>query len=175
MILFADAGIPMLAVVWPVMWLAFLPVVVIESLVALKSLGLQFRRALAVTAAANAVSTLVGIPLTWFVLVVLELVLWGGGVHPIGTPWQAAITVCKEAAWLCPYENAIDWMVPVAAILLCVPFYFVSVLIEYFIVRRMVSNDGRPVRRFCWWANLWSYMALILFWVGCLLTSRYAV
>ncbi len=173
MILLADAGIPMLAVVWPVMWMVFLPVVVIESLIAIKSLELRFRRALLVTAAANAISTLVGIPVTWFVLVFVDIAMGGGGSHPIDTPMHAAIAVCKEAAWLCPYENDLDWMIPAAAIVLCVPFYFVSVWIEYFVVRRMVANDFRQIRRFCWWANFWSYLAIVVFWMACILASIY--
>ncbi len=171
MVLFADAGIPMLAVVWPFMWLAFLPVVVIESLVALKSLGLHFRRALVVTAAANAVSTLVGIPITWFLLVILDLIIGNGGQwQPIDTPMQAALAIFQQAAWLCPYEEELHWMIPTAAIVLCIPFYFASVWIEYFVARHMVPNDFRQVRRFCWWANFWSYTAIALFWVSCILT-----
>jgi len=75
----------MLAVGWPVMWLAFLPVVAIESFVAVRTLGLRFRQALAVTAAANAISTFVGIPVTWFILVVLELIIPNGG------QWQPVV------------------------------------------------------------------------------------
>ena len=172
MTLFADTGIPMLAVVWPFMWLAFLPVVVIESLVALKSLGLRFRRALMVTAAANTVSTLVGIPVAWLVLLGIEWMPYFVGI-PDDTRWQTAIAVATQWAWISPFGN-LGITIPIAAVVLCVPFYFVSVWIEYLVVRRMVANDFSQVRRFCWWANLWSYMAIVLFWGGCILTSIYA-
>lgn len=159
----------MLAVVWPFMWLAFLPVVVIESFVAVKSLGLRFRRAIVVTAAANAVSTLVGIPVTWFVLVVLELIITNGGQwQPIDTPIQATLAIVQQAAWLCPYEEALDWMIPAAAVVLCIPFYFVSVWIEYLVARYMVANARRQVLRFSWWANSWSYLGIVIFWASCL-------
>jgi hypothetical protein len=171
MILFADAGIPMLAVVWPVAWLAFLPVVAIESLIALKGLELGFRRALVVTAAANAVSTFVGIPITWIILVVFQIATGGGGWRDINIPTQAVLAVTQGAPWLVPYEHDLGWMIPAAAMILCIPFYFSSVLIEYLVIRRLVANAPRQVRQFCWRANLWSYMALILFWAGCLLTS----
>jgi hypothetical protein len=171
MILFADAGIPMLAVVWPFMWLAFLPVVVIESIVALKSLGIPFRRAFLVTAAANAVSTLAGIPVTWFVLAAIEMTITDGRWQPIDTPMQAALAVFQQAAWLCPYEGALDWMIPAAALVLCIPFFFVSVWIEYLVVRRLVAN-GRQVLRFCWWANFWSYLGIVVFWASCFWTAN---
>ena len=173
MILFADVGIPMLAVVWPVAWLAFLPVVLVESLVALQGLELRFRRALVVTAAANAVSTLVGIPIVWFIMVIIQMTMTGGGSlwHASDSPTQAVIAACRRAAWLGPYEQL--WMVPLAAIFLCIPFYFASVLIEYLVVRCMVTNGPSEVRRFCWRANLWSYMAIVVFWACCLLTSVY--
>jgi hypothetical protein len=170
MILLADAGVPMLAAVWPVAWLAFIPVVLIESFVALKSLGLAFRRSLAVNAAANAVSTLVGIPVTWFALVILQGVTGGGTWRTIDTPLQKIVAVCSQAAWLCPYEHDLGWMIPAAAMILCVPFFLVSVVIEYIVVRRMVTNPPRHVRRFCWLANLASYSLIVVFW-GVLLAA----
>lgn len=173
MALFADIGLPMLVVVWPVAWLAFVPVVLIETLVALKTLKLGLGRALAVTTAANAVSTLVGIPITWFVMLVIEGTLIGGGSlwHASDAPMEAVVAACRRAAWLGPYER--DWMVPLAAIILCVPFYFASVWIEYRVARAMVDDDRRQVRRFSWWANLWSYLAILVFWACCLYVSVY--
>ena len=162
----------MIGVVWPVAWLALLPVVLIESLVALKGLGLGFRRSLVVTGVANAVSTLVGIPITWFALVLLEERL-GGVWRPIDTPAQKIVAVFSQAAWLCPYEHDMHWMIPVAALILCVPFYIVSVVIEYAVVRRMVTNPSRQVRRFCCLANLASYSLIVIFWVVILMHSIY--
>ena len=176
MILIADAGLPMIAIVWPVAWLAFLPVVLVESLVARKVLGLGFRRAIKVTAAANAISTLVGIPISWFALVVLDVVTCGGG------PWQAAasssdkiLSVCRHAAWLWPIpvmKGDLEWAVPVAALILCIPFYFASVLIEYIVLYRMVAVPPRQVRRSCWLANLASYSLIVIFWGAMLVASR---
>lgn len=165
MILLADAGIPMIGVVWVVGWLALLPVIAIESLVALRGLGLPFRRSLVVTAAANAVSTLVGIPLTWIALVFVEWITGGGRFLPLDTSFQRFIAVFRSAAWLPPYEGELGWMIPLAAIMLCVPFYLVSVVIEFAVVRRMVTNSRNDVWRFCWRANFASYVVIILFWI----------
>ena len=162
----------MLAVVWPFMWLAFLPVVAIEALVAMKMLQLRLRRALVVTAAANAVSTLVGIPVTWFVLLGIEWMPYFIGI-PDDTRWQTAIAVTTQWAWISPFGN-LGITIPMAAIVLCVPFYFVSVWVEYLVARRMVANDFRQVRRFSWWANFWSYSAIVVFWAGRILTSMHA-
>jgi hypothetical protein len=162
--LVADAGIPMIAAVWPVGCLMFLPVVLIESFVAIKSLGLGFRRSIVVTAAANAVSTLAGIPLTWIALVVVQIVTGGGTFRPINAPFQRFLAVFSSAAWLPPYEYDLCWMIPLAAILLCIPFYFVSVLIENAVVCRMVANPRVEVRRFSWIANFASYALIVAFW-----------
>jgi hypothetical protein len=74
-------------------------------------------------------------------------------------------------AWMGPYGDP-SRMVPMAAIFLCIPFYFASVWIEYLVARLMVANTRRQVLRFSWWANFWSYIAIILFWSGCLLTAE---
>lgn len=171
--LFANAGIPMLAVVWPVAWIAFLPVVAIESLIARTGLDLRYRRALLVTGAANAASTFVGIPVAWFLLVIASAVTGGAAWQDYRTTSQAILTVFRSAPWLAPYELDLGWMIPLAAILLCVPFYFVSVLIEYLVIRRMIPNDRGRVLRFCWRANLWTYLGFALFYVGTLLASVY--
>lgn len=73
-----------------------------------------------------------------------------------------------SAAWLGPDEKNLYWMIPVAALGLLVPTYFVSVWIEAFIVDHMVSvPDEGPsdltsarVRRAVRKANLISYTVL---------------
>jgi hypothetical protein len=61
----ADAGVPMLALVWPASWMLFIPIVAIEAWIARKVVGLTVKRCILASTAANAVSTLVGIPLVW--------------------------------------------------------------------------------------------------------------
>ena len=65
---------PMLVVLWPGSWLVLLPVIVVEALVARRLLHLEFRESLKLSAVANLWSTLVGIPMTWCVLLLLGLI-----------------------------------------------------------------------------------------------------
>lgn len=171
MTLFANAGVPMLGVTWGMAWFTLIPVVFIESLVALKSLGIGFRRSLVVTGSANIASTLVGIPLTWIALAVLQGVLGGGRWMPVGTPWQKILAVSSQPAWLAPYEHELGWMIPGAALILCIPFYFASVFIEYLVICRMVTCQRRQVMRFCWLANLATYSLIAIFWGAILAAS----
>jgi hypothetical protein len=68
----ANAGIPMLALSWPIQWLAFIPVVAGEAAIAAKPLHLPYRATLKPVAIANLWSTLIGVPIAWFSMLLLE-------------------------------------------------------------------------------------------------------
>ena len=55
----ADAGVPMLALIWPASWILFIPIVAIEAWIAREVVGLTVKRCILASTAANAVSTLV--------------------------------------------------------------------------------------------------------------------
>jgi len=160
---FADVGVPMLALMWPISWLLLVPVIVVEAAVAHDLLCLASRRALFVSAVANTTSTLLGIPITWLVLVALEMLLTSGGrAYGLHTTAQKIVAFTVQAPWLIPYEGSLDWLVPTAAIVLCVPFFFVSVYAERFVVRRLVSDAGSSaVVRWSWRANLITYGVVV--------------
>src|SRR5437899_357804 len=69
----ADAGVPMLLVIWPASWVLLLLIIPLEAAVGVRAPGGSFRHRLKMAAAANLVSTVVGIPLTWGVLVALQM------------------------------------------------------------------------------------------------------
>ena len=160
---FADAGVPMLALMWPISWLLLVPIIVVEAAVAHDLLGLASRRALFVSAVANAVSTLLGIPITWLLLVALEMLFTGGGsAYGLHTTTQKIVAFTVQAPWLIPYEGSLHWLVPAAALVLCVPFFFASVYAERFVVRRLASDAaGSAVVRWSWRANLITYGVVI--------------
>jgi hypothetical protein len=155
----ANAGVPMLYLVWPGSWVLFVPIVVVEAIVARRLLGLAVRRSLALSAVANAASTLVGIPATWGALLLVELVATSGGKeYGLGTVPRKIFAFTVQAPWLGPYENDLDWLIPSAAIFLCIPFFFVSVLIERFVAWKMAPTcPPATVSRWGWRANLLSY------------------
>lgn len=159
----ADAGVPMLALIWPASWILFIPIVAIEAWVARRIVGLTVKRSVLASAVANAVSTLVGIPLVWGLLVLIEafVVPKGGQALGIDSFWHRAYAVTVQAAWLIPYESELHWMVPVAAIVLLVPFFFASVFLERLVFRRFCSSSPELSRRWSWVANGATYSFML--------------
>jgi hypothetical protein len=64
-LLLADAGIPMIAVTFPLMLLLLIPVIVAEGFLCKKWLGLSTWEAMKSNALSNLASTIVGVPLAW--------------------------------------------------------------------------------------------------------------
>lgn len=123
-------------------------------------------------------STIFGIPLTWGVVFVGELIAgftifqipglknakWDGPVP------QAVMTILT-AAWIAPSDETGTWAVPLAALVLLVPFFIVSVWWERVIMEHMLPTtnadapqDGevpeKTLRRAVREANLASYAGL---------------
>src|SRR5262249_42902749 len=124
---YADIGVPMLAVVWPASWVLLLIVIPLEAAVPIRSPSVRYHKPLKVAAAVNLVSTLAGVPLTWGLLVCLQMLGGGGAAWGIETPRQKLLAVTLQSPWLIPYEQNLDWMIPAAAAVLCLPFFFMSV------------------------------------------------
>ena len=160
----ANAGVPMIFVVAPILGLAFVPIVVAEGAFMKVSLALDTSKAYAASILGNASSTFAGIPLTWGLLVSLQLVSGGGSAHGIETPFQRAIAVTWQGPWLIPYEGDLHWMVPSAALFLSIPFFLVSVWSERLVCTRFLHTlDRTLVRRAVLEANAITYVALVLF------------
>jgi hypothetical protein len=168
----ADAGVPMLFVTLPAMVIALIPIILIESIVIGRFLGtstLSKRKSVAI---ANVVSTLIGLPLTWVALLVLQLISGGGAAHGLVTPTQKLLAVTWQAPWLIPYEGNLNWMVPAASLFLLVPFFFVSYFIEALIIFRLNSQIPRKqIRAATFRANIVSYLLLAVFTIGWLMLT----
>jgi hypothetical protein len=166
----ADAGVPMIAVLWPWAWAAFIPVCLIEALVAKRLLSLPLRQCARLSVVANAWSTLVGIPLTWLALFLVEmgggLGLWVSGAEP-GPVWTAVLSPI-DAPWLGP--QARPWHVFAAAAILCIPFLFVSIRIERWSAAKNVPFEA--ARRWAVIANLATYIPIIAFLVAIAISRR---
>ncbi|WP_437995848.1 hypothetical protein WMF26_32130 [Sorangium sp. So ce185] len=134
----ANVGIPMLVFAWPASWIAFVPVVLVEAAVARRVLRLPTREAIKLSLAANAWSTLAGIPITWALLTVLEMTvapILAMARDDLGTA-ATLLMVPISAPWLGPVKEG--WRVLAAGAFLCVPFFFASVWIEARSARRRV-------------------------------------
>jgi hypothetical protein len=168
----ANAGLPMLMVAWPLSIAALVPVVVIESWVIRRNIGLPWRASLWQMSKANVVSTLVGIPLTWVVLVAIEFglgyIVTASGISTSYPPLVLGEVggVVLASPWLGPFREGGHWIVPVATASLLVPFFFVSAWTESWMVNRSLNSSDYPsVRQAVWRANLVSY---VLLFVGCM-------
>lgn len=185
-VLLADAGVPMIVFTWPGMLVLLLPIIAVETLFILKYTHLPHRKVVWATASANAVSTVVGIPLTWAILFACELGLWGEGLHtPIITsrensPLAQIVTTILTAPWLRPVGKSERWTIPLAALVLLIPFLFVSVWVEQQVMNTFfrvpngerikgAESDENTLRKAVWGANALSYGLLFMFVVVWLL------
>jgi hypothetical protein len=151
----------MIAVYWPPAWLAFIPVVLIEGFAGFRILRVNFGRVIVASTVANLFSTLLGIPLTWFALALIELLAFGSA-RGFETPLQKLYAVTVQSPWLMPYGEQSPWIVPVAAAVLSIPMYVMSVLSEYIITRFFFRSVLR--KRILRWqlvGNASSYVFLI--------------
>lgn len=161
----ADIGIPMIAPALPLMFVCLIPVILIEAIVLVRRLGVAFPLAFRSVSVANLVSMLVGVPLTWIFLVILAM-----GTGADGSPnlevsiWlENLLSVTWSAPWLGGLGETQNWMIPVAMLVLLVPFFFASWLIEKTIIARMVDFDRRKVSRACLIGNAITYTLMAAF------------
>ena len=175
----ADAGLPMLAVFWPMSWLALFLIIPLEAAIGMYFTGFDGKLAAKISAQANLISTLLGIPLAWLMMVMLEVgASWVALVAP---GLQAALEksgiassvaqVTIFSAWILPVgDAAAKWMIPCAAIFLCIPFCLISVWSEYLVARKILPAEDRSrALRWSWLANISSYSAIVLFLLAWLL------
>lgn len=165
----ANIGLPMIVVVWPTFWFALIPIVVIESLVMKRILTSTSSRYLLFTAtSSNLISTLVGIPLAWLGMLLIQLTVPGGaGTFPDLNPYaQAILSVTLQAPWLLPYAHQYFWMIPTAFTVLMIPLFFMSYIIEAWVSLKMLTRQSGEsseiVKRAVWNANLFSYLFLFI-------------
>ena len=169
----ANAGVPMLFVQMPFLLMALPLVIAIEAVLCRHWLNVPWKRAWVVTTIANAISTLAGFPILWIALVIIQLLAGGGGEPGLAEPWYSIYSVTVQAAWLLPDGKRLYWMVPTAGIVLLIPAFFVTVLIEG-IVYRKAFGEACPhgkVTRATWGMHFITYGLLFIAAVALLLSS----
>lgn len=168
-----DMGLPMIFPAMYLMILALGPIIFIEAYM-LRRLGLSLERTVVSAAVANIASTAIGIPVTWFLLFGLQMVTGGTLGFHISPFWDTFLGVTWRAPWMMPGPPEKDWMVPVAGIVLLVPFFFASWLVENWVVRFTARNAmiaagadpggaGGRIKRAVRNANLITYSLLAAF------------
>lgn len=156
---FANAGVPMMALMAVPMWGLLLVIIPLEAFLAEKILALPRLRAQKLSFSANAASTIAGVPLTWVLLVGLELLVTESKL--INVNWDGSgkfLFLLMTAPWLYPFRSDMYWMAPAAALLLLIPFFFASFWVEYFTGKWMLrEEDSAKVKQWAWKANCISY------------------
>ena len=154
---YADMGIPMIAWILPVSWLSLIPIILVEAIVAARLLKKNYWAALKLSTAANTISTIIGIPVTWLLMTFAQMLVGGDRAHGLTTFAQKMYAVTIQSPWLLPYgKSSLRWMFPAAGIFLCVPFFFASVLCEYLVVKKFCDNSV-IVKHWSWIANAITY------------------
>lgn len=163
----ANTGLPMILVAWPALWIGLIPIIAVECFVMRKYLvQTSLWHLIGTVSASNIVSTFVGIPLVWSVLILLQLTIPGGGGFFPGHSFmfQAIASVTVQAPWLVPAEQYMHLMIPAAFLVLLIPFFFASYWIEAWVTVKILEREtGLPrksLRHSVWKANLYSYLFL---------------
>ncbi|RVT45578.1 hypothetical protein EMM73_12790 [Rheinheimera sediminis] len=169
-IAYANAGVPMLFLAMPAFLMSLVPIIAVETLYISKGLELPFGQSLKTVSISNVASTLIGIPLTWLLLVLVQVVTGGGGAYGINSAMGKVLAVTWQAPWLIPYEEDLNWMIPVAGLVLLIPFFFASWWSEYFVSKKLNKTlPSLSIKAKVRNANLITYSLLaawpIGFWV----------
>ncbi len=169
----ANAGVPMIFLSFPIMLIALIPVIFIETSVFKRIMLVRYKQSFVSNSTANAISTIMGFPLAWGLLFGLELLTTGGSCGPgFDSIPNSIITVIVEAAWLCPHEDHLYWLIPTAFIISLFVAFFISITIEYFVNKKFhKETDKTLIRKAVFVANLSSYCLLVLIGLGFLVYS----
>lgn len=164
---FANAGIPLIGALIALGWLTIVPVVLLEALIAKILLRWSFRCALKWVTLANGLTTLLGIPVVWFLTAIVSGLTggmgWGDG---------SIAGVLRSPAWFGPgYTRDLGWAMPLALAVLQVPCFLMSWWVEFAFLRRVAPDPGPDSRHslweYAWKANFASYslLAILLLWL----------
>jgi hypothetical protein len=143
LILLADAGLPMIALTFPAMLILLMPVVLVEAFLYKRWLGIKTRKAFSYSVWSNIASLILGIPVAWMVMLLLEFSffqVFESQVERYGdSPLAKAVFLLVGSAWIGP--TGTPWVIAAACLILLIPFFFASYGVEYTVVRLMMRND----------------------------------
>ena len=191
---YANAGLPILAILWPLSLPAFFPVVFLESYVLNKNLVLGYKKSFVVSIKANIITTIIGLPIAWVACLIIEILLMlfftevaGAESYPsvlfkaLPESISNILTVIMTFPWLGPWQEGGHWIIPFATSIMLIPCFFVSywmelfyIEMELFIDKKLPDFHKENVKLAVWRANLYSYGLLFIACVIWLVTNMYA-
>jgi hypothetical protein len=141
----------MISLTFPLMLVLLVPVVVIEGFLCKKWLKLTTWEAIKSNAVSNLASTIFGIPVAWFAMLIVEFIAFGiiervNVIDKWRSPIAQVVWLFLGSAWIGPPGKNSMWVVPAATLVLLVPFFLASYVIEYRVMKFMVGmpEDGPP-------------------------------
>lgn len=177
----ANIGLPMLAVAWPIAWNGFFPVFFLEAWIWRKHLRKSMNDMLGLSFKANLLTTLLGMPITWFLLCLYEfgvirlLQHYEGSVHAYQAlkhfPYGHIAGIFVSFPWMGPMGLLRPWRLVgfsllsifIAVSLLFLFFFIMSWWVEYLFARSKYEDiPKRELRRAAFRANVWSYVMLLV-------------
>ncbi len=181
-------GLPMIFPSLLLMAVALVPVILVEALFIKAFLRTNFKQIAVPVSVANLVSTFIGIPVTWFLLTILEFVTVDvfGALTDRNIWGSRTFSVTVGAPWVVPGHNDEQWIILGAMLFLLIPYGIISWWVEFKIVQGMLlskNNDAskpeeeryqlvaetnvgatpRQIKRAVGVANLVSYCLLAVF------------
>jgi hypothetical protein len=175
-----NMGLPMIFPSLLLMTAALVPVIFVEAFSIKKLLRTNFKKALVPVLIANLVTTFMGIPVTWFLLTLLEFASVSVlGAFTDGNIWTKTFSVTLGAPWVAPGHNDEQWIILGAMLFLLLPYGIMSWWVEFKIVQAILigknqnapETEGKPddqvnpgqIKRAVGMANLISYCLLAVF------------
>jgi hypothetical protein len=164
-------GLPMIVPSMILMVPALIPIMFLESLIVGRCLGLRLRDTIPSVGVGNLATTLVGIPITWFCLLLIEFGVVYFAAEFDRSVWNSVFSMTIGAPWIAPGHGDESRVIFGAMLFLLVPYFLASWLIEYWVGRKMLDplkggagSNSRVFRAFGL-ANFASYSLLALVWV----------
>lgn len=162
--LLLDTGIPLITLNLFAIILLLIPVIIVEALLYKKWLKLPIGPAFKSSILSNVVSTIVG-----YAIVIAIGFLIGFGVSGFRTSPIANLLLWLNGSPWMQVANA-HFLIPVVCFLTFLPFFVISYLIEYFVVRAALSHTlptasgitTHRLRRAVRNANLATYLAMFI-------------
>ena len=140
------------------MILCLIPIIYIEQSILIKRLGVPAKLALKTSSLVNLMTTFIGVPITWGLLVLIQKVTGGGSVFGYTTIFQKILASIVNAPWLGPSEG----MIPIAYNVLLVPFFFASWYLEYKVAAKyyLKEYEVHDIKKAFFAGNIYSYLFL---------------
>ncbi|WP_417336272.1 hypothetical protein [Halobacteriovorax marinus] len=133
---FANSGLPMIVLGVPFMVILALPVIAIEYYFYNKNFNILSKSILLHTFIANVITTLIGYPLSWGILLGVQAVTGSLGVIPLDSISNIAKAIFFQAAWLIPHKDGMDWLIPACGLVGMIPAFITSYLFEKNILKK---------------------------------------